>query len=448
MGANRELARRIAPMNEPDVDVIVVGAGVAGLAAAAELRARGLTVALLEAADRIGGRTWTERLAALGGQPFDHGASWLHDADRNPVAPIAERAGRTLFDAAAVRCYRTFVEGRLATQAELAAYDRADARLAARAEARAAADGPDVSLAEAMAAPENDPDEAAWAAAVAAWEGAIIAGADAEVLSVRDWRDNRLQGRNLAVPGGLGALIGDCLAPAAGPVQLGTPVTRLIWQEASGVAAETPRGTVTAQAVIVTVSTGVLAAGAIRFSPALPAEVAEAVHALPMGLLSKVALHAGGSDRLDLPAFCGIDRQLRPGEPAMVFHAWPFGYDHVIGFIGGRAAWDLATAGPAATADFARGELRKLFGTRADRVFDAGAVASGWGTDPRFLGAYCYARPGASAAREVLAQPLADGQLIFAGEAVAGDGLAGTVGGAYRSGLRAAQTLARLLPAG
>lgn len=432
-------------MSEPDVDVIVVGAGAAGLAAAAELRAGRRTIALLEAADRIGGRTWTDCPPELGGKPFDHGASWLHDADRNSVVPIAERAGCTLFDAAEVRCHRTFVGARLATEAELAAYDRTDARLVARAAARAA-DRPDVSLAEAMAASPADPDEAAWAAAVAAWEGAIIAGADAEELSVRDWHDNRLQGRNLAVAGGLGTLIRDCVAPAARPTHLATPITRIRWQEAGGrVAAETPRGTITARAAIVTVSTGVLAAGAIRFTPALPAEVEAAVHALPMGLLSKVALHARGSDRLDLPAFCSIDRQISTGEPAMVFHAWPFGYDHVIGFIGGRSAWELAAAGPDAAADFARGELRKLFGGCADQVFDGGAVATGWGTDPRFLGAYCYARPGATAARDVLAQPLADGRLIFAGEAVAGDGLAGTVGGAYRSGQRAAQTVTKLL---
>ena len=434
-------------MSEPEVDAVVVGAGVAGLAAAAELRATGRSVALLEAARRIGGRAWTEWPPALGANPLDHGASWLHDADRNPVVPIAERAGRSLFDAAGVRCHRTFVGARLATEAELAAYDRTDARLVARAEACAAADGLDVSLADAWAASLADPEEAAWAPAVAAWEGPIIAGADADDLSVRDWRDNRLQGRNLAVPGGLGALVRDCLGPSAGAAHLGTPVIRLRWHEAGGrVAVETLRGTIAARAAIVTVSTGVLAGGAIRFTPALPPEVEAAVHALPMGLLSKVALHAAGADRLDLPPYCSIDRQFAPGEPAMTFHAWPFGYDHVIGFIGGRAAWDLAAAGAEAAADFARNALRSLFGPRVDRAFDGGAVATGWGTDPLFLGAYCYARPGATAARDRLAQPLADGRLIFAGEAVAGDGLAGTVGGAYRSGLHAARIVARLLP--
>src|SRR5579859_2926504 len=79
--SGRHRAAGGALMADPDVDVVVVGAGVAGLAAASQLRARGRSCALLEAADRIGGRAWTTHPAALGGKPFDHGASWLHTAE-------------------------------------------------------------------------------------------------------------------------------------------------------------------------------------------------------------------------------------------------------------------------------------------------------------------------------------------------------------------------------
>ncbi len=430
---------------EAEQDVVVVGAGVAGLAAAAALRARQLRVAVFEAGERVGGRAWTAYPAVLGGAPFDCGASWLHEADRNPLVAIAEVAGRALVDTGAARSYRTFIGGRAAEDAEAAAYDRAYDRLVAAAEARARSDAPDVSLAEAFAELGAAADP--WAATVAAWEGAIIAGADAADLSLKDWADNLLKGRNLAVPGGLGALVRDMLGPASAPVRLNTPVMCVCWQEPGGrVAVETTAGTVSARGVIVTVSTGVLASGGIRFSPVLPVDVQAAVHGLPMGLLSKVALRASGEDRLDLPAFCGIDRRLaRTDEPAMVFHAWPFGMDHVVGFIGGRAAWSLAEAGPAAAEDFARRALRSLFGSRADRAFAPGAAVTLWGKEPGFLGAYCYARPGHTAARDILAQPLADGRLIFAGEAVAETGLAGTVGGAYRSGEAAAKSLAARL---
>ena len=99
---------------------------------------------------------------------------------------------------------------------------------------------------------------------------------------------------------------------------------------------ETPRGTITANAAIVTVSTGVLAAGAIQFDPPLPAETLAAIDALPMGLAMKVALRATGPDRLDLPLHCSVDRQVtRSGDPTMGFQCWPYSRDYVQGWVGG-----------------------------------------------------------------------------------------------------------------
>jgi monoamine oxidase len=98
--------------------------------------------------------------------------------------------------------------------------------------------------------------------------------------------------------------------------------------------------------------------------------------------------------------------------------------------------------------DFARSELRRRFGARADAVFaDQGAVVTGWGADSFVRGAYAYARPGQAGARAQLAEPLADGHLLFAGEACH-DGLAGTVGGAYLSGTAAARIAAAACDAG
>ncbi len=114
----------------------------------------------------------------------------------------------------------------------------------------------------------------------------------------------------------------------------------------------------------------------------------------------------------------------------MFFHAWPSGRDHIVGFVGGPAAWELARGGAAATEAFARAQLRGLLGADVDRSLGT-AVATNWGTDAAYLGAYAYARTGHFAARAALGQPLADGRLIFAGEATRSDGLAGTVGGAY-----------------
>lgn len=412
----------------------VVGAGVAGLTAAASLRAAGLRCTVLEAGARIGGRAFTEHPAALGGRAFDHGASWLHAAERNPLAAVAKEAGERLIDSDALRTHRTRVGARFATAAELAEYDRAEQRFRAAMAARIAAGGPDVSLAEAADPLRGDP----WTATVEAWEAPVIAAAESRALSLRDWHDNLLEGANLAVEGGLGAFVARRLGAMAGPVALSTPATRIAWDRAGGVRVETPRGAVRARACVVTVSTGVLAAGRIAFDPPLPGEVRDAIDALPMGLLTKMALRAAGGDRLDLPENCGLDRQIgREGEAMMTTIAWPFGADHLIGFVGGAAAWALAREGRAAALDFARTQLRGMFGARADRALASGGVATEWGTDERFLGAYAYARPGQAGARRVLARPLAGGRLVFAGEACQ-VGLAGTVGGAFLSGREAA----------
>ena len=414
--------------------VVVVGAGVAGLAAAAALRRRGVPVTVLEASDRIGGRVYTAHPAALDGATFDHGASWLHAAQRNPLVAFAKPGVDTLIDSDTYRTERLFVGDRPADAAEQAGYDAAWDNLD-RAVAPSLAPGqPDRSLADAMAPMQDDP----WAATVAGWEGAIIAAADADRLSVQDWRQNRLDGPNLIVAGGLGAFIGRHLATAA---ELATPATAIAWDHAGGVRVETPRGIVQGAACIVTVSTGVLASGAIRFDPPLPHAVQAAVAGLPMGLLTKVAFRATG---LGLPPDASLVRQMQPDVANMAFIACPQGEGHIIGFMGGRAAWAVA-ADAAAAETLARDELRVMLGARQP---DGGAVVTNWGTDPFTLGSYAYAPPGQAGMRRQLAEAFPANRLLFAGEACRSDGLAGTVGGAFLSGQDAAARLMQLLQPG
>jgi monoamine oxidase len=127
----------------------------------------------------------------------------------------------------------------------------------------------------------------------------------------------------------------------------------------------------------------------------------------------------------------------------MPFQCWPFGRDYIQGWIGASTAWDLARAGEAAAADYALGQLRDLFGSRVDRLFAGGGrLVTRWDADPWFQGAYCYALPGQWRARERLAAPLADGHLLFAGEAC-NVPYAGTLAGAWISGQDAARAVAR-----
>jgi monoamine oxidase len=407
-----------------DVDVAIVGAGAAGIAAARRLRALGISHVLLEAATRAGGRAWTRRLAT---GLFDAGASWLHDSERNPLVPLAAGAGVALREAFGRR--RRVRMGRSwATADDLAALDRASTLFDAT--ARASAPLADMPLADAVAG-LDDP----WLPTVLYFESCLIAAADPALLSAHDWRDNELLGTNKLPEGGVGALLAR-LAPKG--IVLRAQVTRIHGR--GPVALETDAGRIRAQVAIVTVSTGVLRAGTIRFSPALPARWQSALHDLPMGLLSKIVLTPHGGARLPLTAGSVVRRQLPPREPGMFFHLGALGARHVVGFFGGQAAWDATD--PRAAEEFARAEWRCVFGARADAVFTR-ATPTAWGTDPNFLGAYAYAVPGGTPARATLAQP-EDG-LILAGEALRTDGLAGTVGGAWLSGEDAAEHAARVV---
>ena len=417
-----------------DTHVVIIGAGLAGLGAAAACRDAGRPAVVLEASGRVGGRAWTDHPAALGGVWFDMGAVWFHDAENNPMVPIARAAGDTLLRSDEIRKERTFIGDRLATDAELNAYADAWPQYEAAADAMIAAKG-DVPLAEITRLLSDDP----WAATIEAWEGPVICAVDADLFSALDWRRNALGGSNLVPDGGIGAFVQRRLT-AGLDIRLNAPVTRVRWGGPNGqVIVETATGSITAEACIVTVSTGVLASGTLVFDPALPASVTEAVHALPMGLAMKVALRATGPDRLDLPLHCSVDRILeRQGEALMPFQCWPFGRDYVQGWIGGSVAWDLAKAGDAASVDYALSYLRRAFGGRVDRLFAGGAsLVTHWEADPWIRGAYCYAVPGSAMARDRLAEPVADGHLMFAGEACH-VGFAGTVAGAWISGQRAA----------
>ena len=411
-----------------DTDIVVVGAGVAGLSAAAALRKAGRDCVVLEASDRIGGRAFTSHPAALGGAWFDHGATWLHAAERNPLADMARAAGETVIDADAVRRWRLQVGTREATADEAAAYraawDEFEAVVGTRADR-----APDIAFAEAMAPLQGNP----WAATIQLWEAAQIAAADPAIFSLHDWRLNELEGKNLLIDGGIGSFVARHMGAMAGKVACDTPATRIAWGD--GVVVETPRGTIRAKAAIVTVSTGVLAG--MAFSPALPGHVRDAIDGLPMGLLTKVAVPARGADRLGLPDGLSVRRQSAPGEHAISFTAWPNGRPYLQCFVGGPKAWALSQEGVAATQDFVLGQIAAVLG--ADALKSLGPpLVTGWGTDPWHRGSYAFATVGNAGARGVLGTPLADGRLVFAGEAVCTDGLAGTVGGACVSGRAAA----------
>ncbi len=415
-------------------DVLVIGAGAAGIAAARSLREAGRSVLVLEARNRLGGRV--QSLDAPGGV-FDAGASWLHSGATNPLTPLARDLGMALANHDALGDSLTFIGDRLATPAERAALvaerDRFHARVAA-----AARDPRPRSVAEA-AMPEG-----AWGPTVAAWEGDLICAAPLAAMDLHDVAANALDDPNYLPEPGFGTLLRR-LAQGL-PIRLSAPVTALDWN-GPGVVAMTATGPVAAGGAIVTLPTPLL--GGFAFSPPLPAAHRAAAAALPLGLLTKVLLPAAGEDRLGIAPFSRLDRQVAEGETLLSFLLWPFARPHAIGFVGGTVAWHLARQPPAATVALMRAEIRSRFGARGEAAFDwPRCLVTAWGTDRWARGAYSHARPGQAGARRALARPFPHGGevplVVLAGEACHPT-LAGTVGGAWESGQRAA---ARILGLG
>jgi len=418
-------------------DCIIVGAGVAGLGAGRALAEAGKRVVILEASHRVGGRAWTAYPEALGHVAFDMGAIWFHDAENNPLTHIARAAGETLLRSDEIRTERTFVDGRLATEAEHDAYHAAWSRYEAMTDTLLAQED-DVPLAEIARRLPDDP----WARTIEAWEGPVICAVDAQDFSARDWRRNALGGSNLVPDGGIGSFVRRRLTGGL-DIRLNVPGRLVRWGGPGGaVTVETDAGTLTGASCIVTVSTGVLGSGTLRFDPALPARITDAIEALPMGLANKIALRAVTPDRLDLPRHCSVDIMVTDRSPVLMpFQCWPFGRDYVQGWIGGSVAWQLAREGDSASIDYALSYLRNLFGSRVDTLFHRGpTLLTHWDANSWVSGAYSYAKPGASAARDALGEPVSDGHLMLAGEAC-NTPYAGTVAGAWISGQTAARTV-------
>ncbi|NIJ20544.1 monoamine oxidase [Sphingomonas naasensis] len=399
-----------------ETEFAVIGGGAAGVAAARTLADAGREVLIVEASNRLGGRAHTVHVAGL---PIDLGAGWLHSAPKNPWVAIAEAQGFSI-----CRTRPRWGEqwrGLGFTQAEQ------EAMWAAFEAFQHAMETPPPS----DRASDLLPADGKWNAALDALSG-YINGAPTREMSVTDWRayDDAALNIDWRVSEGYGALVA---SHAAGlRVALATPVTAI---DASGtkVRIETPRGAITAGAAIVTVSTNVLASGALR----LPGHdaILHAAAELPLGLADKLFFALDGGEDIDANAhLLGDPRNACTGT----YTLRPFGRPIVECMLGGEGARAMEKEGLDGAAAFAIGELIGLLGSdwRQRLRFVAG---SAWGREDHILGGYSHALPGRAEARRILATPI-DPRIRFAGEACS-PGEFSTVHGAYNSGVAAAKAL-------
>jgi monoamine oxidase len=399
-----------------DIDVVIVGGGAAGIGAARRLAASALSVSLIEAALRVGGRAWTHEVSGL---PLDLGCGWLHSGDRNAWTRIAKDMGVAIDrrpPAWGVQ-YRDLGF----TPAEQAAARQAFAAWIQRLRRPPPSD---------CAADALEP-EGPWNAYLQALSG-FISGARLERLSVADYMayDTAATGENWRAPSGFGALIAASL-PESVALRLATPA-QSVDLDAQGVTVATPVGGVRARAAILTVSTAVLAGDAIKLPSALD-PWRQAASLLPLGRDEKLFLEISGESPFEPETqVLGDPRDARTGA----YYIRPFGRPVIECFVGGEGARAVEEEGPVAGFTYAIDQIAALFGSDVRRKLRP-LVASGWSRDDRVGGAYSYALPGHAGAREVLARPF-EQRLFFAGEATNPRDFS-TAHGAHDSGVRAAE---------
>ena len=401
-------------------DVIVVGAGAAGLAAASGLARAGRTVLVLEARARIGGRCFTRRLPGLSA-PVELGAEFIHGRPKATLA-LLKRAGVPGVDS--TRTQRLLRRGRL-----VGVEGFAEARKAVRRHAILAKS--DLSFAEFLGTQKLPAQTRTLARMMV--EG--FDAADPELVSAREITEewaHALSASQMRPQGGYGPLLEALLEPGV-KLRLRHRVREVRWR-----AGEVRIDGLRARRAVITLPLGVLQSGEVKFAP--DCGKTRALAGLASGPVVRVAM------RFDEPFWearhPGVAFFHSPGAPFPTF--WtplPMRAPLITAWAGGPKAARLAGLPPKAQLTGALASLRSVFG-RIPAVGEA--CVQDWQADPFSRGGYSYVLVGGQGARAALARSV-QGTLFFAGEATDADE-AGTVAGALRSGTRAARQISRSRP--
>lgn len=457
-----------------DVDVLIVGAGAAGLAAARALSDRGRSLAILEARERTGGRILTIRPAGAS-LPMELGAEFVHG--RQPATfALAQAAGLTLYESTGEMWLAD--RGQLISTTSFRSASGADARSneSDESDEGGAEEGEDeFSAILAALRQETGPDRsfqaflnerfagARWESArrrasgyVEGYDAADPATVSAQWLAFAEAADDPSDGnRQFRILEGYDRLVESLragLAPARATLHLNTVVEEIAWSPGHVVVATHGSSgeaspSFTARAAIVTLPLGVLAAppgatAAVRFVPALP-EKAAAIQGMAMGHAAKMVLRFRevfwDAPAPSLPQLPRLSF-LFGGDAAFPtwWSSYPLLAPTLTAWLGGPRAAQLAGQPPAGVANQAVAALARVLGIPRQAVEQqlVGWEMHPWSSDPFARGAYSYVLVGGMDAPRQLAVPVAD-TLFFAGEATDAAQM-GTVHAALTSGQRAA----------
>ena len=416
--------------------ILIIGAGIAGLGAALRLRELGYGVIVLEGRDRIGGRILTDRSL---GVPVDLGAAWIRGTDGNPITDLAarykaaimpnDRTNNALYDASGTRV----------SDDDANALDDTFTDLFNTARAAADATGDDL--------PVDDGLNRALTGTLLGlnqqqgidWERSeieIATGAPLTMLSLKAYgADDVFDGGDALFPEGYDAIMRE-LAKGI-EVRTGQVVSRVEYGQ-GGVRVFTNRGEFTADRAVITVPLSVLQAGRISFAPALPERKTQAIQRLGMGVLDKVVLRFNRVFWDTDADYLNYIAPMRGDWPEFVNLAPAVQMPLLVALRGANAARDAEGRGDGDLVTDAMRVLRVMYGGNVPDP--TGALVTRWAADPFAGGAYSYVPTGVSTMEyDALGAPIA-GRLFFAGEATVRD-YPGTVHGAWLSGLRVAEAI-------
>ncbi|MBT5913635.1 MAG: NAD(P)-binding protein [Rhodospirillaceae bacterium] len=402
-------------------DVVIVGAGTAGLSAAKTLKKFGYSVIVLEAEAFVGGRCRTDNSTFK--IPFDVGGSWLHSAKINPLARLAEKHGVCLHKENWDWTW-IYSNGALLSPPQVKEYSKYHTSMWQEIN-KAGAEDIDQSVEKTL---PNSP----WKKLVKNLIAPML-GADPDVVSSADVYQYADAKGDWLLAGGLGAFIKNLHSDV--DVVINCPVSKIDYS-GDGVKVESSAGSINAKYVILTVSTGVLAAEHIKFIPQLPKWKLEAINLLPTGLLNKIGLEFDtswqGAQQGQVANYLVNDSD---------FCTINFGFYNTnlaVGFVAGRFAEQLENEGVGAATNFCLEGLKAIFGNNVTKYIHK-TTETAWKGNLYTLGSYSYALPGSADARLLLSKTLAD-RLFFAGEATMLNAQA-TVHGAYLSGIEVAEKI-------
>jgi len=432
----------VAPLSG-HYDAIVVGAGMAGMAAAQKLRAAGLNALVVEARNRVGGRCFTNNSFPA---PFDYGAQLFHQvtpskvdpgATHNPLFDIATSLGVEVKPVVGPAFIQDGVPVKAAKSGPITIMYGLISTLIEEAGEEAKAAGDDESAAEAT----REVAKKRWFN-LAMGLFALQFGVSPDEISARDiYRFSTLDGElggkpyEYTVPSGMGNFVrrfADGLN-----VRLGVSVETIAWDGPKRVEVSTSGGKVTADAVIVTVPVALLQQGRPRFLPDLPAAHWSAIQNIRMGVVDKIGLRFSENVFGDLPASTPCLKYADDAILRMAICKFA-GQNMANMFVNGEQAERLEAMGKDALVDYAGELIGDLFGSSARQKI-AGGIVNPWGSDPWAGGSFPIALPHHANAHRQLAKPL--GRLHFAGDATS-ELSYGTLVGAYATGRAAAARIA------